>query len=374
MMMRILAIETTCDETGIALVEASGSETPVFRIRANLVASQINIHAPYGGVVPALARREHEKNLPALLARLAATDARALAAADCVAVTVGPGLEPCLWTGIEFAKTLAKKLGKPLVGANHLEGHLWSFLLAPSARAKLRALFPAVALIVSGGHTALALLPDMAHRKKLGETRDDAAGETFDKVARLLDLPYPGGPEIERLAAHGNPNAIPFPRPMIGDKTLDFSFAGLKTSVLYHLRNSPQSAIRGAQNVAETSASKTRKTNIWREEPRGKPSETERADVAASFQEAVIETLLIKTLRAAEQAGAKSILLSGGVAANETLKSRFRKAARERGLAFLAPPKAFNTDNAAMIAVAAYMKILAGTGRYRVAAAPNLNL
>ncbi|MBI4193244.1 MAG: tRNA (adenosine(37)-N6)-threonylcarbamoyltransferase complex transferase subunit TsaD [Candidatus Colwellbacteria bacterium] len=357
--MRILAVETSCDETALAVVDCSGDiENPSARIIENLVASQTATHAPFGGVVPNLAKREHIKNLPELYAKLATSPRARLENIDAVAVTVGPGLEPALWTGIEFAKHIARELGKPLLGANHLEGHLWSFLLNPAHGRKV--LFPAVALIVSGGHTTLASLPDLTHYAKLGETQDDAAGEAFDKVARLLDLPYPGGPEIEKLARRGNPRAIVFPRPMLNDRTLNFSFAGLKTSVLYHLRQSPQGAERGK--------------NMWKRRVGVALPEAERADVAASFQEAVIETLLVKTLKAAGVAGAQSILLSGGVAANETLKNRFRKAAKERGLIFLAPPKAFNTDNAAMIAVAAHMKMRSGAKKYRIAAAPNLNL
>ena len=249
----ILGIETSCDETGLALVEAAGGlKSPRFKVLKNLVSSQVKIHAPYGGVVPNLAKREHLKNLPVLYKKLMAKPYTL--DPELIAVTVGPGLEPALWTGINFAKSLInadqtadkRRFKKPkLVGVNHLEGHLYSFLLPSqkkTASSKFQALsskriFPAIALIVSGGHTILLLVKDLKIWKKLGETRDDAVGEAFDKVARLLKLPYPGGPALEKLALRGDPKAIEFPRPMIHEKNYDFSFSGLKTSVLYFLRD-----------------------------------------------------------------------------------------------------------------------------------------
>ncbi|PIR44403.1 tRNA (adenosine(37)-N6)-threonylcarbamoyltransferase complex transferase subunit TsaD, partial [Candidatus Wolfebacteria bacterium CG10_big_fil_rev_8_21_14_0_10_31_9] len=218
--MTILAIETSCDETAIALVEASGGlRAPKFKIIKNLVASQIKIHQPFGGVVPNLAKREHIRSLPILLKKLAASGYKINP--DIIGVTVGPGLEPALWTGINFAQELYRevkskklKVKSLLLGVSHLDGHLFSFLL--SQKTKRQNLFPAIALIVSGGHTILIKMDSLAKIKILGETVDDAVGEAFDKVARLLDLLYPGGPEIEKLAKKGNPNAIPFPRPMLG--------------------------------------------------------------------------------------------------------------------------------------------------------------
>ena len=328
--MRILAIETSCDDTGLALVEASGTtKAPHFKVLENLVSSQIKIHRPFGGVVPNLAKREHIKNLPMLYKKLLVSHASFLKSLDCVAVTVGPGLEPALWTGINFAEELAKIHKKKIIGANHMEGHLYSFLLTQKTKRDKKLemrdeeIFPAVALVVSGGHTILLLLKNLTHWKKLGETRDDAAGEAFDKVARLLELPYPGGPEIEKLAREGDANAIPFPRPMLHEKNYDFSFSGLKTSVLYYLRDNA-------------------KLN-------------NKADVAASFQRAALDVLIAKTIRAARGHGARSIILCGGVAANKPLRAALGKEARKIGLNYFVPDFEYNNDNAAMIAAAAYM-------------------
>jgi N6-L-threonylcarbamoyladenine synthase len=343
-MKTILAIETSCDETGIALLEASGTtHSPKFKVLENLVTSQIPIHRPFGGVVPNLAKREHLKNLPILFGELVA---RRKAAGkkltfDLITVTAGPGLEPALWTGIGFAKALAKQYKKPLVGANHLEGHLYSFLL-PSVTDKTKTsgkgrtstksphvvkLFPAIALIVSGGHTILLKMESFSKWRRLGETRDDAAGEAFDKVARLLDLPYPGGPEIEKLARRGDPSKINFPRPMLHDKNYDFSFSGLKTSVLYYIRD----------HAKANTANKMK------------------ADVAASFQRAAEDVLVAKTIRAVREFGARTILLSGGVAANKFLRARLAKESKNIGCSFFVPDFKYNLDNGAMIGVAGYM-------------------
>ncbi len=336
--MRILAIETSCDETAIALLDAKGClpagrqglTSPRFKIIKSVVSSQAKIHAHWGGVVPNLAKREHIKNLPIIFKnlRLKTYDLKP----DLIAVTVGPGLEPALWTGVNFSKEIHKelttknhKLKTKLVGVNHLEGHLYSFLLAKNYKLKTKGLFPAIALIVSGGHTILLRMNSFTKRKKLGETRDDAVGEAFDKVARMLRLPYPGGPEIERLAQKGNPDAIKFPRPMINDKNYEFSFSGLKTSVLYYLRDNP---------------------------------EAKKENVAASFQAAAIETLVTKTIRAAREFDAKSIMLSGGVASNAALRHELKIKCQKLNVNFFVPPKKFNTDNAVMIAVAAYINYL----------------
>jgi N6-L-threonylcarbamoyladenine synthase len=326
--MIFLSIETSCDETAIALVEARGGlVTPQFKILKNLVASQIKIHAPFGGIVPNLAKREHLRNLPILFDKLKTKNQKLKV--DIVAVTVGPGLEPCLWTGINFARRVGRELTTKLIGASHLEGHLYSFLLSQKANPGL---FPAIALIVSGGHTILLLMDDLVHYKKLGETRDDAVGECFDKAARLLKLPYPGGPEIEKIAKDGNSTFIDFPRPMLSQKNYDFSFSGLKTSVLYYLRDNKDVKIE---------------------------------DVAASFQAAAFDVLISKTLRAAKEYKAKSVLISGGVASNLSLIKDFKLRIKKEKLKinFFVPPKKFCTDNAAMIAVAGYINYLGNVSR-----------
>lgn len=337
--MKILAIETSCDETAIALLRASGGlAQPKFQILRSAVSSQIAIHRPFGGVVPNLAKREHLKNLPIVLDKVLGKNPERHKI-DILAVTVGPGLEPALWTGIGFAKELHKKYfpKSKLVGANHLEGHLYSFLLAKKSKTKI---FPAVSLVVSGGHTILIRMRSMVKRKKLGETRDDAVGEAFDKVARLLGLPYPGGPEIEKLAKKGNPDAINFPRPMIHSKDYDFSFSGLKTSVLYYLRDNKNAR---------------------------------KEDVAASFEQATVDALVAKTIRAAKENGAKSVMLSGGVAANRRLRKTLETESEKRGLQFFVAPIQFNTDNAVMIGIAGYINFSQKKNR-ALRAQGNLNL
>lgn len=328
-MIRILAIETSCDETAFALVTAQGSlADPVFKIEKSVISSQAALHAEWGGVVPNIAKREHIKNLPLIFEKSFRPLIAKSQGVDLLAVTVGPGLEPCLWTGVNFAEQIRKDLEKmnpemKVAGVNHLEGHLYSFLA--SKKTGISKIFPAVGLIVSGGHTILLIMESLAKWQKIGETRDDAAGETFDKVARLLKLPYPGGPLIENLARDGNPKAIAFPRPMLNHKNYDFSFSGLKTAVLYYLQKNPA---RSAD------------------------------DVAASFQAAVIETLAGKTFRAAEEFQTRSIILAGGVAANRELRQTLNREARRKKMNFFAPPAQLNTDNAAMIAVAAYINFL----------------
>ncbi len=345
--MKILSIETSCDETAMALVEASGGlKDPRFKVLKNVVSSQVALHAPFGGVVPNIAKREHLKNLPLVFRELQETGNKGQV--DAIAVTVGPGLEPALWTGIEFAKELRKnKFPKAkLVGTNHMEGHLYSFLLMQKtgiSNDKLlipKRTFPAIGLVVSGGHTILLLLKSLTEWKKLGETRDDAVGEAFDKVARMLGLPYPGGPEIQKDAASGNPEAINFPRPMMHDKNYDFSFSGLKTSVLYYLRDHKNASVN---------------------------------DVAASFQKAAVDTLVYKTIKAAKAYKAGSIILAGGVAANQSLREALKAKSHELKINFFAPGMEFNTDNAAMIAAAAYIQILKKKNR-RITAQANLTL
>lgn len=349
----ILAIETSCDETGIALIKASGGlRAPRFKIMENLVASQIKIHRPFGGVVPNLAKREHIKNLPILFKKLIKNlDAKHTPLKpDLITVTVGPGLEPALWAGIGFAKELARQYKVPLVGANHLEGHLYSFLLPSRSSTGYgslllpKSLFPAVALIVSGGHTVLLHIESFSKWQRLGETRDDAAGEAFDKVARLLDLPYPGGPEIEKLAAKGNSFTITFPRPMLAEKNYDFSFSGLKTAVLYY--------IRGMKHA---------------------PNQKEKTEIAAGFEQAAVDVLVAKTKQAAEEYRAESILLSGGVAANKHLRKALKRAAGLIGAEFFVPDFKYNLDNAAMIGAAGYMAHLRKK-RYPIKARGDLDI
>ena len=338
--MKILSIETSCDETAFAVVNCKGGLTnPSFKVEKNFVSSQIKIHRPFGGVVPNLAKREHLKNLPLIFNKLEKFYPN-LKNIDAIAVTVGPGLEPALWTGINFAKDIGEEYGLPVLGGNHLEGHLYSSLLSHKDKVKL----PAIALIVSGGHTMILKMDKLSSWKKIGETRDDAVGEAFDKVARLLKLPYPGGPEVEKLAAKGNENAIEFPRPMLTHKNYDFSFSGLKTSVLYYLRDNPPPA-----------------------------GGLKKADVAASFQKAAVDVLVKKTLRASDEFGAETIILGGGVAANKYLKTRFSREAKRAGIKFLVPKGEFNTDNAAMIAASSYINNLKKK-KYKLIAQANLSM
>ena len=373
--MIILAIETSCDETAIALVYFEGGlSNPKYKIIKSEIASQIKLHAKYGGVVPNLAKREHLKNLPVLLdqvfknskletlnskhknkdktgIRYTKYDIRNV---DLIAVTVGPGLEPALWTGIQFAKDLSKKWKKPIVGVNHLSGHLYSFLLSkkPAYGIRhtaygMRDLFPAISLIVSGGHTILAYMKNSGSYKKLGETLDDAVGESFDKVARLLNLPYPGGPALEELAKKGNKNAIPFPSPMINQNNYDFSYSGLKTSVLYYLKNLGSTA-------GDFSLSSSDKKSLRKIESRNNL----KADIAASFQRAAFASLVKKSIKAAKEYKAKSILVGGGVAANKNLAGVILSEIRNSDLDInlIVPPLKYCMDNAVMIALAAYMK------------------
>ncbi len=341
----IISIETSCDETAVALVECSGGlESPKFKVLKNGVFSQIAMHREFGGVVPNIAKREHEKMLPVLFSETI-SDAD-LKKASLIAVTVGPGLEPALWPGIEFAVRIGKENKLPVFGTNHLKGHLYSFLL--SNPRSFKNIFPSVALIASGGHTILLLLKGIEDFRKLGETRDDAAGEAFDKAARLLSLPYPGGPELEKLATSGDPSFIDFPRPMIHQKNYDFSFSGLKTSLLYHIKGTHKGDWKEANHAIAVRASS--------DMPHA-------ADIAASFQKAVVDSLASKCGKAIREFGAKSLILSGGVAANTLLRSELEKTALKEKAKFLAPEWAFNTDNAAMIAAAGYIEHLKGKKR-----------
>ena len=384
--VRILAIETSCDDTSVAIVEAEqkrGEKTPRFKVLQSIVSSQTDIHRHWGGVVPTLAKREHEKNLPLIWRRMSddrspSSVTRPPSLVNLVAVTVGPGLEPALWAGIEFAKKLSKELKIPLVGANHLEGHLYSNLLPlDGRRPKTESVIRHPSSVISRPNFSCYRSSSLrrphyvsSHEvpplvESFGETRDDAVGEAFDKVARLMGLPYPGGPEIEKMAREGNPEAIKFPRPMINAKDYDFSFSGLKTAVLYYLRSSikdrrPTNGVR-VYDPASPSSDLGHPTSVV-------------PDVASSFQAAAIDVLSAKTKRAALEFGAKSIFLCGGVAANRTLRDSLKKMSGDIGAEFFAPATAYNTDNAAMIAAAAYMRAKSSKKKYPLEADSNLSL
>lgn len=339
----------------MALLEARGGlRNPRFRIVKSAVLSQIDIHKEFGGVVPNIAKREHAKALPLILKKFERLSE--FKKVNFIAVTVGPGLEPALWTGIEFARALGEKTGKSIFAANHIMGHLYSFLLENPKNFK--SLFPMVSLVVSGGHTILFLLKSLDSVKKIGETRDDAAGEAFDKGARLLGLPYPGGPELERIALKGNADSFDFPRPMLGQKNFDFSFAGLKTSLLYKLKESNKA--NWADINRKVIAGKSR--NL---------AEGFQADIAASYEKAIVDCLVIKSFKAVEKFGARSVTISGGVSANKLLRKEFARAAKMRCLRFLASDKKWSADNAAMIAASSYIENLQGIKR-KLAADGNL--
>jgi len=313
--MRILGIETSCDETAAAVVEDGR------RVLSNVVASQDKLHLPYGGVVPEIACRAHmETVLPVIAQALAKsnTDPCDLAA---VAVSRHPGLIGALLIGLTAAKTIAWLNDLPLIGVNHLHAHAYA-----AALEREDALFPAVSLVASGGHTVLFYSRNPLEHETLGRTQDDAAGECFDKVAALLGLSYPGGPSIDRAARHGNPKAIPFPRAMLGRDSLDFSFSGIKTAVLYNVHG---------QNTRR---------------PRRQPGTQRVADVAASFQEAVVDVLVKKLLAAARKTAVERIVVGGGVAANSRLRERLLRAAARLKLDLVLPSVRHCVDNAAMVA------------------------
>ncbi len=364
--MFILSIETSCDETALALLDCSGTaKSPKIKVLENLVSSQINIHRPFGGVVPNLAKREHEKNLPLLYSQI--KNSKHWKMPDLIAITSGPGLPPALWVGIGFAKKIGEELNVPVVGANHMEGHLYSFLLEREENSQnLKFEFPGIALVVSGGHTMLLLMKSLTSWKNLGETRDDAVGEAFDKVARLMNLPYPGGPEIEKLAREGNPKAISFPRPMMNDKNYEFSFSGLKTSVLYYLKNlfpnedSFNNFRQSSHNIEDGKNSVISLKQI--------------KDISASVQQAILDVLSKKTTNAIKEFGAKFVVLCGGVAANSALRNRLKEDSEKLGIQFFSPTFEFNTDNAAMIGAAAFMRKISKKKPYKLEADSNLTL
>lgn len=396
--MKILAIETSCDETAIAIVEAEGNEKAAqFRVLGNALLSQVEIHKEYGGVFPALAKREHAKNLVPILeaaleeAELLREDMQAISeetradisemlmrepglaeaffefvseceppAIDAIAVTAGPGLEPALWVGINFAKVLALAWNKPLVAVNHMEGHILSALASQQGETLIieDVAMPVLALLISGGHTELVLMKKWLAYELVGQTRDDAVGEAFDKVARMLGLPYPGGPEISRLAesVRGLTKSssvgdfvsprYTLPRPMIDSNTCDFSFAGLKTAVLYLLKDNPDI------------------------------NEKEKMHVAHEFENAVADVLWKKTVLALEQTRARTLVIGGGVSANTHIRRTFTENVKKEypSVALRIPSNALTTDNAIMIALAGFYRAGRKEFTTRIAASGNLPL
>jgi N6-L-threonylcarbamoyladenine synthase len=332
--VRVLGIETSCDETAASVVENGRL------ILSSVVASQIDLHAQYGGIFPEVASRQHIKTIYPVIEQALRKAHLGLVEIDAIAVTRGPGLPGSLVIGINTAKGLSLGNGLPLIGVNHLEGHLYSAWLYEAGEECTREpVFPLIALIVSGGHTELILMKDHLAYQRLGATLDDAAGEAFDKVARLLGLSYPGGPAIQKASETGNPLAINFPRAWL-DGTWDFSFSGLKTAVLREVRRREQ-----FQNPLPV------------------------ADIAASFQAAVVDVLVTKTLQAAKEYQAKALIVAGGVSANRALRQSFQPRVE---IPLHIPPLALCTDNAAMIAAAGTFRFLSGQrDSYDIDALPN---
>ena len=361
-MTLILGIESSCDETAAAVV-ADGRQ-----ILSNVVASQINLHAKYGGVVPELASREHLRQIVPVVREALELAGLSLNDLDAIAVTRGPGLIGSLLVGVTYGKVLAMSAGKPLIPVNHLEGHVHAVLLEAHLAAREPAL-PAVCLIVSGGHTVLydvhaaasdgGRVTQFSYRR-IGQTRDDAAGEAYDKVAKLLALGFPGGPVIDQLAtgagkdALAASNAIRFGRVKMKGNPYDFSFSGLKTAVLYYVRAHPELA---PEIEARAQALREGRRKVAELLPLCTP---QALALLVSFQNAVVDELVSRTLAAVEESAARSILVSGGVAANSQLRRTFESEAGKRGLDVFFPSRALSTDNAAMIAAAAYPRFLAG--------------
>lgn len=411
--VRILSIETSCDETAVSLIEASGGiGAPQYKILGNALHSQIDIHTEYGGVFPILAKREHAKNLVPLLAKAISlaeehttqdtaiepipelTDALKLEikeilsredglydalipflesseipTIDCIAVTEGPGLEPALWVGVSFAKALSVALQKPLVPVNHMEGHIVSVLMNENISAEqieqgkdsTKIQFPALALLISGGHTELVLSENWHRYKIIGQTLDDAIGEAFDKVARLMDLPYPGGPKISKLAAKSRAQNLTtqieketgakpwqLPRPMIHSKDFNFSFSGLKTAVLYAVKEKLKTRTDSA-DVNTMSANQL--------------TDIEKKTLAEEFENAVTEVLVSKTQSAIEETGATTLIIGGGVVANVYIRDAFKKLATQDGINLYTPSISLSTDNSVMIGIAGYLRFIAGDAK-----------
>ena len=307
MSSNLLAIESSCDETSAAVIQDG------VKVLSNVVASQIDIHKEYGGVVPEIASRKHVELIMPVVDKAIKESGIKKEDIDGVAVTHGPGLIGALMVGLSTAKAIAFGLNIPLIGVNHLEAHMSAVHLENKVP------FPFVGLVVSGGHTSLYLVKNHTEFEMLGKTRDDAAGEAFDKAAKIMGLPYPGGIEIDKLAKEGNREAIPFPRPFMSTSTFDFSFSGVKTSVLYYLRKHPD------------------------------PNDKELKDICASYQEAIVETLVDKTLLAAKENHVKSVVIAGGVACNSRLRELSKEKLEKEGISVYIPSPKYCTDNAAMI-------------------------
>lgn len=322
--MRILGIETSCDETGVAIYDHDQG------LLAEALHSQIAIHQEYGGVVPELASRDHVRKLLPLIRQLFADADIGPESLDGVAFTTGPGLVGALMVGASVGRSLAWAWGVPAIGVHHMEGHL----LAPMLEAEPPE-FPFIAMLVSGGHTQLVEVQGVGHYRLMGDSLDDAAGEAFDKTAKLLDLPYPGGPELSKLATQGSPDRYRFPRPMTDRPGLDFSFSGLKTFALNTLQDAAKAE--------------------------GEPiSEQTRADIARAFEEAVVDTLMIKCRRAVRETGIKRLIMAGGVSANQRLREQIGEMMAKEGGAAYYPRLKFCTDNGAMIAYAGCQRLMAG--------------
>jgi N6-L-threonylcarbamoyladenine synthase len=363
----ILGIESSCDETAAAVVR-SGE-----KLISNVVFSQIAAHQPYGGVVPELASREHLKAIVPVVRQALADAGQTYQSIDALAVTQGPGLAGALLVGISYAKALAFALDKPLIAVNHLEGHIHAVLLEERQKENREIKFPVLALVVSGGHTHLYLAEQRSagwSYRNIGHTRDDAAGEAFDKVAKLLGLGYPGGPMIDKLSAHGDPTAVKFPTAQLKhpdrrqyqeDKSangstprFDFSYSGIKTSVLRYVEIHDMKASIEARRSALAGVEKPKLEDYLQH------SDTKTLNLVASFQRAMVKDLVAKTLAAARACDVATIFVTGGVAANNELRRHFEEAAAMEGLPVYFPSRPLSTDNAAMIAAAAYPKFVAG--------------
>ncbi len=389
--MKILSIETSCDDTGVAILGIKGLKKPSFKVLANIVSSQ-EIHKNYGGVFPAMAKREHQNNLLPVLektlkeSKLLNPKHKAQSPKqiqnpklktiekilekesklyqftkeflekyekpdiDAIAVTYGPGLEPCLWVGVNFARALSYYWNIPIIPVNHIEGHiLVNFLEAKSYKLKAKEIFPAISLVVSGGHTQLILVKGIGKYEIIGETRDDAAGECFDKAARILNLGYPGGPIISNIASKIKESNITLPRPMIHTKDYDFSFSGLKTAVLYKLRDTKPETAKSEKFIQE---------------------------MCFAVQDAICDVLVRKTINAARDYKAKTIILGGGVSANKELRKQFdyKLKAISYKLNLLVPPANLSTDNGLMIAVAGYFNRAKKIAWQKLSANANLRL
>lgn len=322
--MKILAIETSCDETALALLSLN-KEAKTFQVLDHILYSQIQEHSQYGGVVPALAARLHNKKLPGMLQDFIHQNGRQI---DAIAVTTGPGLEPSLYVGVNLANLLAEVLGVPLIPVNHMHGHIFSGLLNESLTGKIPTEYPFIAYTISGGHTELVLVKSYNDYEIIGITQDDAAGEAFDKVAKMLNLAYPGGPKVSKLAEKGDASSIQFPRPMLNSGDGRMSFSGLKTAVLYYIKDNPPQ------------------------------TEQDIANICASFEQSVIDLLVAKLNWAINSCNIKQVIIGGGVTANLKLRQTFKDYAQKNGINLIIPNKILSTDNAIMIGVVACLDII----------------